>query len=159
MHKLSRWPLIYDRDEAVDNVCTLFYRLHNLVSPRVVSAIYHTLWNGWCTRRRFQMRDSVCLFGCAGPQSEDSIEHYSQCTKLHPFLHHFKDIGRFFAFDEFFLLNHLDLEDRDVANRAIAVAAIYIAHNRARTEGISQSSLVDCLRRTTMHLKNPRHPT
>ena len=40
-----------------------------------------TLYNGWCTHRRFQKRhyyNNTCLLGCGG-NSEDSIEHYCRC--------------------------------------------------------------------------------
>jgi len=49
--------------------------------PRVHAAVFRVLFNGWCTRRRFQHRDSihnVCAFGC-GDTAEDSIEHYCRC--------------------------------------------------------------------------------
>jgi hypothetical protein len=48
----------------------------------VAAAALSTLWNRWCTHRRFQQRRSAtnkCLFGCSH-SAEDSIEHYFHCT-------------------------------------------------------------------------------
>lgn len=59
-------------------------RLHllgTLVPPRVQAAVFTTLWNGWCTHRRFQRRGwptNKCLFKCS-VAAEDSIEHYCRC--------------------------------------------------------------------------------
>jgi hypothetical protein len=52
-------------------------RLGKLVAPRVISTILRTLYNGWCTARRFQ-GSSCCKLGCPY-QGTDSIEHYAQC--------------------------------------------------------------------------------
>ena len=52
-----------------------------LVTPRVVSACFSTIWNRWTTMRRFQKRASEsnhCKLGCGG-EAEDSIEHYARC--------------------------------------------------------------------------------
>ena len=41
-----------------------------------------TIFNGWCTHRRFQKREAgtnKCVFGCGG-NAEDSIEHYCKCA-------------------------------------------------------------------------------
>ena len=36
-------------------------KLNRLVAPRVVAAVFCTLWNGWCARARFGRLGSVCL--------------------------------------------------------------------------------------------------
>ncbi len=49
--------------------------------PRGCAAVFHTIWNGWCTARRFQQRGSAkdrCWLGCPEGAS-DSIEHYCRC--------------------------------------------------------------------------------
>jgi len=49
-------------------------RLAKLVTPRVHAAVFKTLWNGWCTHRRFQRRHldtNACFFQCGG-EAEDS---------------------------------------------------------------------------------------
>ena len=67
--------------------------LTNLVAPRVHSAVFSTLWNGWCTHRRFQRRHwstNRCRFNCS-ETAEDSIEHYCRCpTVLRVAKHVFK---------------------------------------------------------------------
>lgn len=58
--------------------------LRKLVAPRVQAAVFSTLWNRWCTPRRFQRRgcqENQCLLGCGG-MAEDSIEHYSFCKAV-----------------------------------------------------------------------------
>ena len=51
--------------------------LSDLVPPRVQSAVLGTIWNRWCTARRFQ-GSAACVFRCA-TSAEDSIEHYCRC--------------------------------------------------------------------------------
>ena len=56
--------------------------LQQLTPPRVCAAALSTLWNRWCTHRRYQKRhlkSNRCLLGC-GSTAEDAIEHYFQCT-------------------------------------------------------------------------------
>ena len=54
----------------------------SLVSPRVAIVFFGTLWNRWCTARRFQ-EEGACIFGCPG-EAQDSIEHYTRCpVQLH----------------------------------------------------------------------------
>ena len=48
--------------------------LGTLVTPRVPSAGFHRIWNGWCTTGRFQ-QEGICCWGCSG-SAQDSIEHY-----------------------------------------------------------------------------------
>ena len=47
-------------------------------SPRVQAAYLRTIFNGWCTRRRFQ-GGGCCRLGCGS--SEDSIEHMAHCPR------------------------------------------------------------------------------
>ena len=46
--------------------------------PRVHSAYFRTIWNGWCSERRFQTHVKGCRFECGG-DAQDSIEHYAFC--------------------------------------------------------------------------------
>ena len=58
--------------------------LTKLVTPRVCAAVFVTLWNGWCTHRRYQRRhwdSNTCLFGCGGG-AEDALEHYCRCPSI-----------------------------------------------------------------------------
>ena len=55
--------------------------LKQLTPPRVCAAALSTIWNRWCTNRRFQKRHlktNRCLLGCSNT-AEDSIEHYFHC--------------------------------------------------------------------------------
>jgi hypothetical protein len=55
--------------------------LASLTTPRVWAAVFSTIWNRWCTARRYQQRQSNknrCVLGCSDT-AEDSIEHYSRC--------------------------------------------------------------------------------
>ena len=59
--------------------------LKQLAPPRVGAAALSTLWNRWCTHRRYQRRHSpsnVCLLRC-GANAEDAIEHYFHCPVTH----------------------------------------------------------------------------
>ena len=60
----------------------------DLVPNRVAVVFFRTLFNGWCTARRFQIADARCLFGCAYGKQEgcyDSIEHYAHCSIVEAF--------------------------------------------------------------------------
>ena len=55
--------------------------LRQLAPPRVCAAALSTLWNRWCTHRRYPKRHlstNRCMLGC-GDTAEDSIEHYFHC--------------------------------------------------------------------------------
>ena len=63
-------------------------RLPHIVAPRVAAAVFKCVFNGWCTKARFQQRysnSSVCLLGCGG-QALDAIEHYCCCPQVHEVL-------------------------------------------------------------------------
>ena len=57
----------------------------HLVPPRVSTAALRALFNGRCCARRFQMKKSCCLLGCANEFAEDSIEHYAHCPIVREF--------------------------------------------------------------------------
>ena len=85
-HKVRRWHGIpYGLQGLPANTCGQIHEhlsaLSKLVAPRVHSAVFHTIFNGWCTHRRFQRRHSksnLCVFKC-NSSAEDSIEHYCRC--------------------------------------------------------------------------------
>ena len=59
-------------------------KLKLFLSPRVCSSAMRTIFNGWCTHRRFQQGtagNNKCAFGC-GCNAEDSIEHYCRCPAV-----------------------------------------------------------------------------
>ena len=77
--KLDRWNL-HGIPNITANRCALaFHKLKKLVPPRVVAAVWKTMWNAWTTARRFQKVGS-CLLCCGSAMGEDSIEHYARCS-------------------------------------------------------------------------------
>ena len=80
--KLSIWRVQLFPRLRVTRALEVLKRLRRLVPPRVVAATLRTWFNGWCTARRFQGRDS-CFFGCR--LGEDSVHHYLRCVRLQDF--------------------------------------------------------------------------
>ena len=86
-HKLERWRGIQyglsgSPGRYSPQIVRRIQQLSKLVTPRVHAATFTTLWNGWCTHRRFQLRHlptNVCMFKCGGA-AEDSLEHYCRCV-------------------------------------------------------------------------------
>ena len=102
--------------------------------PRVAAAALSTLWNRWCTARRFQ-RVGNCVLGCGG--REDSIEHYARCSRTRAFAASFLRPG-FAAGEgpEMLMLTHGRLEDPDALVRAgVLVYAVYRTTERLRRAG------------------------
>ena len=130
-----------------------------LVPPRVISACLRTQWNGWVTGRRFQVRDSRCIFGCL--HGCDSIEHYAHCAAISDFawqrlgLVRLPDLhGRLAAF---LLLQPRWCEETAalLARRALLTACVYLTHcwyrhSGLRDSGAAQSALrqqlLECVR-------------
>ena len=55
--------------------------LHRMVPPRVVAAVWGTIWNRWHTHRRHGNRGEptdVCQLGCGATEADD-INHYRRC--------------------------------------------------------------------------------
>ena len=56
--------------------------LHQAFKPvpvKVALVLFRSCFNGWCTARRFQKKESCCLLGCSSEFGEDSIQHYAHC--------------------------------------------------------------------------------
>jgi hypothetical protein len=123
--KLARWGLPTPIGILSRRAKNRFVHLSSLVPPRVLSAVFRTLWNGWCTARRFQ-RVSPCCLGC-DDIAQDSIEHYCRCPVMHEFA--FRRFGlkssRFTP--EHFLCIAKGMSDADL----IAMAAVVYATYRA----------------------------
>ena len=85
-HKLGRWRGVPFGLSGLPGHYT--QQVHNVLlhisketPPRVHAAVFRTLFNGWCTSRRFQKRHSSanhCVFRCSAT-AEDSLEHYCRC--------------------------------------------------------------------------------
>ena len=77
-HKLDRWTWTPELPGVVAR------RLHHhlphlgkLVAARVMASVIRTLYNGWCTARRFQQQ-GLCRLSCTCT-GDDSLEHYARC--------------------------------------------------------------------------------
>jgi hypothetical protein len=125
-------------------------RLPDLVAPRVCGAVLRLLFNGWCTPRRFQKRESaenVCVLGCS--TAEDSIEHYGCCPAIQETLKHKLKVAvpnrRALSF---WMLNEMSRDDDELLIcSALIVFAAYMATNHYRhTQRTSHGIAKDALR-------------
>jgi len=121
-------------------------KLLTLVPPRICSAVLKTMWNGWCTARRFQQTgwtNDRCYLGCGG-DAHDRIEHYCRCpialgvlkSKLRINLHP----SRALAF--FMLCTEEQAEDDVLATGALFVYAVYMCTNQYRHSNTRITSIV-----------------
>jgi len=79
--KIERWDLGNSRIVA-ERVLPRLQAIAKWIPPRVHAATFSTLWNRWCTARRYQMTHSSpsgCLLGCTSTRCLDEIEHYLRC--------------------------------------------------------------------------------
>ena len=119
-------------------------KLPSLVTPRVCSAVFHTLWNGWCTAPRWQKRGSStnhCWLGCQG-DAQDDIKHYSMCPiardvlrkKLKIVITHNRQCLPFFM-----LCRHSQDDDELITLTAMYTYSIYMTTNLYRNINICDS--------------------
>ena len=126
--------------------------LKSLVPPRVCAAGLRTIWNGWCTERRFQRRwgeSNVCMLGCKGG-AEDSIEHYPQCPVVQQAIRSQLRVrvpnGRAMSF---WMMNECPEHDYEefLTAYALIIYATYNATNTYRHNGVSDSErALDCVK-------------
>jgi hypothetical protein len=140
-HKVERWKL--EQTGGLEMLPgrvagRIFQRLHelkNLVTTRVVAAVFSTLWNRWCTERRFS-RMGGCLLGCGG-EAEDSIEHYVHCRTIHSVATRVLRLnfeGR--EAKGWFLLANKELADESVLTcMGVLIYAAYRTFNKMRVVG------------------------
>ncbi|CAK0885512.1 unnamed protein product [Prorocentrum cordatum] len=83
-HKLERWAVDQYPRIRVSHGMRFLRILGKTAPPRIWAAPWRAMWNGWPTSRRTQGRSGLpgCMFGCA-ESSQDSIEHYANCTTGH----------------------------------------------------------------------------
>ena len=81
---MGRWlgPRIHR--QVAERVHRTLTGLRSSVPPRVMAALLRTLWNGWCTARRFQQR-AACPFCLA--EASDELEHMPFCRTV-------REVGR-----------------------------------------------------------------
>ena len=119
--------------------------LATLVPPRVHAAVFTTMWNGWCTHRRFQNRRGAgnhCRFKCS-LGSEDSLEHYCRCPVVLRVAKHMFHISypAEMALDLWTLNSSwLDMSHDNLRGLALLVYGTYMSLNTIRHNGISDST-------------------
>ena len=106
-------------------------KLSGKVPPRVMAAVFRTIWNGWCTAARSTQTQAPCVLQCSDTAT-DRIEHYACCP-------HTRWLARrAFAIEErhvhlgTFLLLDAGMSDQDINNMALVVYAVYTVVNRIR---------------------------
>ena len=119
-------------------------KLSKIVTPRVHAAVFTTIWNGWCSERRYQRRRSsanVCKFKC-GTDAEDSLEHYSKCPVVlkvaRGYLHFSYPLEE--AINLWTLCNHWVAHDGNMRSLALLIYGSYMAHNTIRHNGIGEDT-------------------
>ena len=105
-------------------------RLKCLVTPRVQAAVFKPLWNGWCTRSRFQ-QEGACVLRCM-PDAVDRIEHYATCTYQREVLHSWLGLPLNFVSLRHFLLVADGPTDNDITLISLSVYAMFRATNHFR---------------------------
>jgi len=132
-HKIERWCLDPDLPGHVSRrLVHHLPRLGKLVAPRVVAAVLRTLYNGWCTARRFQSVGCCCM-GCQY-LGTDSIEHYARCpltSQLREQLHLSERFHSLLGF----LGGLRDQSDHERTLNSLVVFAVYSTVNNLRHAG------------------------
>ena len=144
--KLKRWRLSGIELTTATRCARMLKDLPRCTPPRVVAAVWRTMWNGWTTSRRFQKTGS-CLLCCNSTVGDDSIEHYARCSVLRDLCHRF--IGLPDSHDSTWLgnfvvlgLNHGSVCEGTLAKRAIAVYATYRTTNKLRHSPCTDCSII-----------------
>lgn len=78
--RMDNWNMPTLPGHRVQRAVRVLQLLGRRSVPRVQAAYLRTVCDGWCTRRRFQGRNSQCLFGCG--RGEDAIRHYAHCRTI-----------------------------------------------------------------------------
>ena len=121
------------------------HELSSLVTPRVWSTVFSTIWNRWTTARRFQQRESsnnVCVLG-RSPTAEDSIEHYSRCLLAQGLAKHLRlDPTTQVNLHTFNLCNpHISTRE-ELTTSAILIYSMYRATNTFRRNREARQNVV-----------------
>jgi hypothetical protein len=114
-------------------------RLSSLVPPRVCAAVFRTVWNGWCTARRYQRLHEPCnrcWLGCEG-EAQDSIEHYCRCPiGLSVLLSKLRlDLNPGHGLSLFCLCAPEQRDDDLLTVSALYIYAVYMCSNHYRHKG------------------------
>lgn len=115
------WKLTGVEANVAANLARRPAGIHELVAPRVQAACFSTIWNRWCTFRRYQQRRSprnICMLGCEG-MAEDSIEHYVHCKAARKVAGSFLRLAHLFPLErQHFLLSAETSRERKSRLRA-----------------------------------------
>ena len=133
------WGLPGPPAQIASRIIRNLQELPHVVAPKVRAAMFRTLFNGWCTERRFQRRwgpRNTCFLGCGGG-AEDSFEHYCRCpcslhilrSRLHISIPPCKAMS-------FFMMNDPHCDNREfLICSALINYASYMATNLFRNTG------------------------
>ena len=115
---------------AAENFLNNLAVIHKMAKPRVAAAVWETLWNGWCTSRRFQ-KQGRCVFGCASLHACDSLEHYFFCPILVHFATQWLGINdsEMHCPSYFLMLDKFENEDKLLAMAHLVYSAYSAYHN------------------------------
>ena len=151
--KMKRWQTLLVPRIQAERAWGMMLRLGQLVRPRVFAAVWRTLWNGWCTRRRFQHEGS-CMFGCSNT-ARDCVEHYAYCPIYQRFRGTTLFLPKIQSLDSLFLLRHNEWNDDRLILEAISVFAVYTVFNIARfasdRAGWQATVFVEAMERSAYH--------
>ena len=139
--RIERWVLPGPPLRVARRVLRHLAALRDCAPPRMAAAALSTLWNRWCTERRFQ-RIGPCVFGCA--DQADAIEHYARCPVVRRFACSFVRLAiPAPEAMQYFMLSHGALANTDVLTRtAIVIYAVYRVTERVRREPASAQDVL-----------------
>ena len=156
-HKLNRWHLhdparhwriygtVRQRTPAwAANHCR--WRLHilkDLVTPRVQSAVFSTIWNRWTTSARFQRR-GPCVLGCSCHPDQDKIEHYCRCPVVREILTRQLNLDpQTYANLHTFMLVHPLIDSKEILTVvALLIYGVYTTFNNIKHSGPHRKEVV-----------------
>ena len=129
--RLARWHCGLTAPDMAARALATYPEVARVVPPRVLAACLRSLWNGWCTARRFQGH-AGCCFGC--PDGEDSVEHYANCREVAIVASALLDLPRAASQESrlahFLLLDpmHDAATASELRRRALVTGSVYLTH-------------------------------
>ena len=129
-HKTRRWHLTIPLGIACRRINRRLQAMQQLSTPRVQSAVFKTLWNGWTTAARFQSA-APCVLGCSAT-AEDRIEHYCHCHFARELLVRWMGLRESLVSLPAFLLALPDMSDTDITLVSVVVYAMFRATSHFR---------------------------
>ena len=135
--KLQRWRIVEVLPGTLSRrACLVLREACATVPLRVAIVLFRTWVNGWCTARRFQIKDAACLFQCEGGSGQgcnDSIEHYAHCPVVRAFARDTLNmpghtVGNLLGF----LCLHANFDPQTRITQHLLLYAIYSATNKLR---------------------------